>query len=179
MFFNHHTATILKLSRMPIPILPSQLRFLEGVTFNEEEIEDGSSSDPLVLDLMKYMKPVGVFEIPSQDRTEKEINNLPDRSSLVRVDQGTKPVLENANGVHVSEKTKINYNSNSNKPGVSEDMDFEFDQGLLDLIAEINSDDFLEMEGGFAKQMESGGHLDYGASVPVEEELEEGEIPGF
>lgn len=71
--------------------------------------------------------------------------------------------------------------------GTTEELLFDFDQGLIDaysdLIADINPDDFLDFEGIFAK--EDGVHekVDFlnlsGSCLGVEEleELEEGEIP--
>ena len=69
-----------------------------------------------------------------------------------------------------------------NEPG--ENMDFDFEQGLLDIysdiIAQINPDDFLDWEGDFSKEVKSEERIDcsdFGGVFP-EEELEEGEIPG-
>ena len=68
------------------------------------------------------------------------------------------------------------------EPG--ENMDFDFEQGLLDvysdIIAQINPDDFLDWEGDFSKEVKSEQRIDssdFGGVFP-EEELEEGEIPG-
>ena len=52
---------------------------------------------------------------------------------------------------------------------------------LIDIInAQINSDDFLDWEGDFSKEVKSEERTDssdFGGVFP-EEELEEGEIPG-
>ena len=68
------------------------------------------------------------------------------------------------------------------EPG--ENMDFDFEQGLLDvysdIIAQINPDDFLDWEGDFYEEVKSEERIDCSdfGGVFIEEELEEGEIPG-
>lgn len=141
--------TEIKSNNHPIP---------KGVTFREEEIEDGSS-DPQILDVMKHVKPDPVFQITSKyEGTEKELDDKLDGSFLEKVAQ---------DNIHSSLKTK--------DPGVLEGMGFDFEQGLIDtysdLIAQNNPDDFLDLEGVFPE-----GFIGF---IPAEEELEEGEIPGF
>ena len=70
------------------------------------------------------------------------------------------------------------------EPGVSEIMEFDFDQGLIDaysdLIAKNNPDDFLDLEGVFSEEViaeERRSLLEMGGVFSAEEELEEGEIP--
>ncbi|KAE8679816.1 HIT-type Zinc finger family protein, putative isoform 2 [Hibiscus syriacus] len=132
----------------------------KGVTFREEEIkENGSSLDSQVFDLMKH-----VHQIPPQNKSEKAFGNSV--SSLTRTEAG--------NRVHSSTLAKDS--------GFFKDMEFHFDQGLLDaysdLIAEINPDDFLDLEGEFAKQSETDDRRDLLDSRGgfFAEELEEGEI---
>ncbi|KAL6964813.1 hypothetical protein U1Q18_035868 [Sarracenia purpurea var. burkii] len=131
---------------------------LNGVAFREEEIEDGDSSDTRVLDLMKRVKPDPMFQIPSKDKqTEKELNEKLDRQLLERAAQGA-----------------------------NEGMEFDFEQGLIDaysdLIALNNPDDFLDLEGLFSEEVKLEGrnydNRDF-SSVILEEDLEEGEIPGY
>ncbi|GMI75747.1 hypothetical protein like AT1G04945 [Hibiscus trionum] len=134
----------------------------KGVTFREEEIkENGSSLDPPVFDLMKH-----VHQIPSQNKSEKAVGKLV-LSLSTRAGAGNK--------VHSSPLAKDSEDF--------EEMDFDFDQGLLDaysdLIAEINPDDFLDLEGEFAEQSEKtedGRDLSNTRGVFFAEELEEGEI---
>lgn len=56
------------------------------------------------------------------------------------------------------------------EPGHAFAMEFDFDQGLMDaysdIIAHINPDEFLDLEGGHAEE-----------ALFVADELEEGEIP--
>ena len=70
------------------------------------------------------------------------------------------------------------------EPG--ENMDFDFEKAcltyiLIDIIAQINLDDFLDWEGDFSKEVKSEERIDssdFGVFPEEElEELEEGEIP--
>ncbi|XVF79581.1 hypothetical protein PTKIN_Ptkin15bG0000700 [Pterospermum kingtungense] len=135
----------------------------KGVTFKEEEIEDDDGSlDPLVFD---HAISSQMHEIPHESKSEKAFSNsvcsLPTR-------------LWEGNTVHSSSQTKDSE--------VFQDMEFDFDQGLLDaysdIIAEINPDDFLDLEGGFHKQSDTEDRRDLSNSRGVffAEELEEGEI---
>ncbi|XP_021280361.1 box C/D snoRNA protein 1 [Herrania umbratica] len=126
----------------------------KGVTFKEEKIEeDDSSLDPQVFDLMKHVISGPMHQIPHENKSEK---------------------AGAGNRVHSSSQTKDS--------GVFQDMEFDFDQDLIDaysdLIAEINPDDFLDLEGEFAKQSETERRRDLSNSRGVffAEELEEGEI---
>ncbi|KAA8515715.1 hypothetical protein F0562_018674 [Nyssa sinensis] len=160
----------------------------KGVTFREEEIEDGSYLDPQVLDLMKHVKRDTVFQFPHQDnRTEKELNDTYDRPLLAKVAQVAKPVLKNDACIHKTEDdNNIFSSSKPMEPGFLEDMDFDFEQGLLDaysdLMAKTNPDDFLDLEGMFTEEVELEEEKDcpdFSGVFPIEEELEEGEIPEF
>ncbi|XWS35476.1 hypothetical protein CRYUN_Cryun20dG0000600 [Craigia yunnanensis] len=138
----------------------------KGITFKEEEIEDGDSSlDPPVFDLMKHVISSPIHQIPHQNKSEKAFSNSVCPFST-RAGAG--------NGEHSSSQTKDSE--------VFQDMEFDFDQGLLDayseLIAEINPDDFLDLEGEFPKQSDTEDRRDLSNSRGVffAEELEEGEI---
>lgn len=156
-----------------------------GVIFREEEIEDDSSLDPQVLDLMKLVKPDPATSIVHQDkRAEKELNGKFDCLLSQSAPQGTKLVIKNDACSHSPRCMQSSFKTED--PGVLEDMDFDFEQGLIDaysdLIAQTNPDDFLDLEGVFTEEAELVGRRDYpdfGGVIPVEEELEEGEIPGF
>lgn len=140
----------------------------QGVPFKEEEIEDDSnSSDPHVYDLMKNVSSSPMHQFPHwNSRSEKPTNNSSERPLLARVATG--------NSSHSS--------SNTNEPGVSELMEFDFDQGLMDaysdLMAVINPDDFLDLEGEFAEEVDVEERIDLPGvrGVFSAEELEEGEI---
>ncbi|KAG4175974.1 hypothetical protein ERO13_A11G220500v2 [Gossypium hirsutum] len=138
----------------------------KGVTFKEEEIEDnGSSLEPQVFDLMKHVLSSPMHQIPSQNKSEKAFGGNSVLSLSARA--GAR------NRVHCSLQAKVS--------GLFDDMEFDFDQGLIDaysdLIAEINPDDFLDLEGE-AKQAETEDRTDLSNSRGVffAEELEEGEI---
>ncbi|TYI02120.1 hypothetical protein ES332_A11G248800v1 [Gossypium tomentosum] len=138
----------------------------KGVTFKEEEIEDnGSSLEPQVFDLMKHVLSSPMHQIPSQNKSEKAFGGNSVLSLSARDGAG--------NRVHCSLQAKVS--------GLFDDMEFDFDQGLIDaysdLIAEINPDDFLDLEGE-AKQPETEDRTDLSNSRGVffAEELEEGEI---
>ncbi|XP_031274774.1 box C/D snoRNA protein 1 [Pistacia vera] len=138
-----------------------------GILFREEEIEDVISTNPQVCDLMKHVNPGSVPVIPSQTgMTLNESNNL-DSPLLTRV------AVDNI----------LYSNTKMEEPGVPEDMEFDFDQGLIDtysdIIAEINPDDFLDLDSIFAKEacgQETGDLSNSKRGYIGEEELEEGEI---
>ena len=84
--------------------------------------------------------------------------------------------------VKSTEANKPQSSPQKKEPG--ENIDFDFEQGLLDvysdIIAQINPDDFLDWEGDFSKEVKSEERIDrsdLGRVFPAEE-LEEGEIPG-
>ncbi|KAH8520510.1 hypothetical protein H0E87_001816 [Populus deltoides] len=67
------------------------------------------------------------------------------------------------------------------REGTFENMEFDFDQGLMDaysdLIAQINPDDFLDLEGVFSKEEEDrNDHFGSMGTFSVGEELEEGRL---
>ncbi|KAK9909984.1 hypothetical protein M0R45_033962 [Rubus argutus] len=100
-----------------------------GVPFKEEEIEEDNSC-PKLLDLMGHDTSVSLPHISSTTGCEKGINN-------------SSGAIAAENGSHSSSKDK--------EQGLFEDIEFNFDQGLIDsysdLIAEINPDDFLDLDG--------------------------------
>lgn len=139
----------------------------KGVTFREEEIEDDTSPNPQVLDLMNYA-------IPSKDKViETEFHEKLEN-----------PLLET--DAHKAPDNLYCSRINTKNPGVFEDTDFDFEQGLIDaysdLIAQTNPDDFLDWEGMFPEEVgpeERRENPAFSRGIPVEdEELEEGEIPG-
>lgn len=136
----------------------------KGVTFKEEEIEDDDSSlEPLVSD---HVISSSMHQIPHQSKSVKELGNSVCSFS-------TRPL----------EGNRVHSSSHTMDSEIFQDMDFDFDQGLLDaysdLIAEINPDDFLDFEGEFHKQSDTEDRRDLSNSrgVLFPEELEEGEIP--
>ncbi|XP_042939627.1 uncharacterized protein LOC122274678 [Carya illinoinensis] len=118
-----------------------------GAPFKEEEIEDNNnSSDPRVFELIKHVSSSPMPRSPHYNlRTEKEIDNSSECPLFSRV--------ATSNWSHST--------SNSNEAGVSQMMDFDFDQGLIDsyseLIAQINPDDFLDLEFEFAEELDAEG----------------------
>ncbi|KAJ6964127.1 box C/D snoRNA protein [Populus alba x Populus x berolinensis] len=138
----------------------------KGIVFREEQIEDEAnicSSDPQVYDLLKNEILSPSNQICHHNASVKALENIFDDSLAVREAA--------ANGVHSSSKSE----------GTFENMEFDFDQGLMDaysdLIAQINPDDFLDLEGVFSKEEEErNDHFGSMETFSVEEELEEGEI---
>ncbi|XVF22996.1 hypothetical protein REPUB_Repub12eG0218900 [Reevesia pubescens] len=135
----------------------------KDVTFNEEEIEKNDSSlDPQVFDLMKHVISSSMHQIPHQNKSEKAFGNSV-WSSSTRAGAG--------NRVNFSSQTKD-----------FEDMEFDFDQGLIDaysdLITENNPDDFLDLKCEFIKQSETeyGKDLSNSMGVFFAEELKEWDI---
>ncbi|KAJ6425054.1 hypothetical protein OIU84_025763 [Salix udensis] len=136
----------------------------KGIVFREEKIEDDAnicSSDPQVYDLMKNEILSPSNEICDLNASLKALENIFDDSLAVREAA--------ANGVHSSSKSEETF----------ENMEFDFDQGLMDaysdLISGINPDDFLDLESVFSKE-EENDHFGSMGIFSVEEELEEGEI---
>ncbi|GMY22335.1 putative box C/D snoRNA protein SPCC613.07 [Fagus crenata] len=114
----------------------------EGVPFKEEEIEeDNSSSDPHVFDLMKHVNSSPMHRFPYRNKlSEKVMNKSSERPLSSRVATGNS-----------------SRSGSTEEPGVSEIMEFDFDQGLIDaysdLIAKNNPDDFLDLEGVFSEEV--------------------------
>ncbi|XP_057978732.1 uncharacterized protein LOC131165085 isoform X1 [Malania oleifera] len=161
----------------------------EGILFVEEEIEElGSSIDPQVFDLRKCVKLDSIFQIPDRDEgTERESDHSleSDRHFLAGGAPDKKSMVFDNTWIYASKDIKTHSSSKLTEPRVFQDMDFVFEQSLMDtysdLISEVNPDDFLDLEGGVDREVggaeESGGSLAFG-SYPMEE-LEEGEIADF
>lgn len=135
-----------------------------GVPFKEEEIEEDNSY-PKVFDLMKHETSSSLPHISSRSRCEK----APD-DSLTRTLPAT-----------VATDNDSHSDSNAKEQGLFEDMDFDFDQGLIDtysnLIAEINPDDFLDLEGELTKEeLEERNLLSVRKFLLADDDIEEGEI---
>lgn len=138
----------------------------KGVAFREEEVEENNdSSNPQVYDFLKNVILSPLPEIPHLNTSEKTLYEQSD--ALAR-----EPLDNNSH-----------YNSQTMEPGIFEDMDFDFDQGLMDaysdLIGQVNPDDFLDLGGEFPKEEKLEERKDVlnsrGVSL-MQEELEEGEI---
>lgn len=128
------------------------------VLFREEEIKEGNSSDPKVLDVMKCVKQEGIDQVSLQPtRTENTSTNTLDEH--------------------------LDFSVNYTVADIIEKLDPEFVQGLLgscsDLISESNFDDFFNLDGVFPEELELLETNDLPSSCKElhEEELEEGEIP--
>ncbi|KAB1224888.1 Box C/D snoRNA protein 1 [Morella rubra] len=155
----------------------------EGVPFKEEEIEDNNSpSDPPFFDLMKHAtsSPMHLFP-PLSGRSEKAIDNSSAMNK--RFEKAVDNTAESPLVSRVAIGNNSHSFSNSKKSEASEMMEFDFDQGLIDsyseLIAQINPDDFLDLEGEFAEEVDVEGRRDLSALpgyLSTVEELEEGEI---
>ncbi|KAF5736405.1 hypothetical protein HS088_TW14G00547 [Tripterygium wilfordii] len=140
----------------------------KGVLFREEEIEvEDSSLDPRAVDFMNYANSSDVHRFSKRNKSEQTLNNSSGRTLYTQAAEASiSPSKSESGGV-----------------GIFEDMEFDFDQGLIDaysdLMAEINPDDYLNFEGEFekdAKLEELRDLLDTNGVHSVEEELEEGEI---
>ncbi|KAK8639885.1 hypothetical protein V6N13_138251 [Hibiscus sabdariffa] len=116
--------------------------------------------------------------LPVTHRTEGKDSSIADNEIQKGVIFKEEEIEENAGAGN-----KVHSSSLAKDSGLFEDMEFDFEQGLLDaysdLIAEINPDDFLDLEGEFAEQSEKPGErrdLSNTRGVFFAEELEEGEI---
>lgn len=114
---------------------------------------------------MKHVTSSSPPNISNKRRCEKPLDDSFARPLSVTVETG--------NDSHSS--------SDAKKQVLFEDMDFDFDQGLIDeysdLMAEINPDDFLDLEGEFTKEGVAERNL---SSVRkfllADDDIEEGEI---
>ncbi|KAH6813012.1 hypothetical protein C2S51_022030 [Perilla frutescens var. frutescens] len=122
-----------------------------GVTFKEEEIKDGGSSDPRVSDLLSQ-----------SPRVVKWANSV-------------NPVSHADTHPLTTEDTNTGTRSCIEELAEIPDFDFDFESGFIDvypdLTAGANSDNFLNFDVILSKQkdIEDGEYF-------MEEELEEGEI---
>lgn len=138
-----------------------------GVSFVEEEIEDGNgSSVPRIVDLLKHENSSSVSQLPIRNRISEKTSNDLEKPSSVRTMAGK--------DLHSGSKTEELLDF--------EDMEFDFDQDLMDtysdLIGEINPDDFLDLDCMLAKDegMQEKGELTTSVDYLKGDELEEGEI---
>uniref|UniRef100_A0A803QQE0 Uncharacterized protein n=1 Tax=Cannabis sativa TaxID=3483 RepID=A0A803QQE0_CANSA len=119
-----------------------------GVPFKEEEIVEIDKLAPKVFDFMKNERSMNLaspHQFTNRSMSQKVSVNSSERAMSTRVapeDGLQSPV------------------SNTNKGAQIGDMEFDFDQGLIDeysdLIAEINPDDFLDLEGFRSGSLSSG-----------------------
>jgi len=141
----------------------------QGLSFREEVIEDDNSSvDPQVFDIMKQVESSLSHELVNQ-HTSSEI--APDDSS-------NKSLFEGDTGGDLSHS--LSETKNLKLP--EEDIDFDFDQDLMDFYHDIldqtSPGDLFDFDSDFAKKTENKIDI-IGASelFPLPNELEEGEIP--
>ncbi|KAF8044265.1 hypothetical protein BT93_A2300 [Corymbia citriodora subsp. variegata] len=132
---------------------------VHGVRFREEIIEDNGCLESRLCDLMQQGNSSGESQFSHQNT--KALSG---------------PLAGHVSGP--SEPLPSNVGDSWN----IEDMEIDFDQGLLDaysnLIAQTNPDDFLELDDEFARKgREERRGLPGGSNlILVEDELEEGEI---
>lgn len=132
---------------------------VHGVHFREEIIEDNGCLESRVCDLMQQGNSSGGSQFSHQN---------------IKASSG--PLAGHVSGL--SEPLP----SNVGDPWIIEDMEIDFDQGLMDaysnLIAQMNPDDFLELDDELARKgREEREGLPGGCNLtPVVDELEEGEI---
>ncbi|XP_057793923.1 uncharacterized protein LOC131010429 [Salvia miltiorrhiza] len=138
----------------------------KGVTFKEEEIEDGGSPDPLVSDLLSHKMRV----------SENQPKQLVHSPRVVKAAKSANPVSHCDNHTVTSEDSKTGTRSCIEELAEIPDLDFDFESGFIDvypdLTTDANSDDFLDFDRiplSKQKEVEEGEYL-------MEEELEEGEI---
>ncbi|KAM7265971.1 hypothetical protein ACFE04_003654 [Oxalis oulophora] len=135
----------------------------KGVTFREEQIEeDGGSPNP-----RRQTNSSPICQTHSRNRSEK-MSNKP-------VDMAVSTTGASGNSLHLD--------SEPMETGLFDDVEFEFDQDLLDaysdLLAQVNPDEFLDFDGEFVEeaQVDENRYLSHSRGLPLpNEELEEGEI---
>ncbi|KAG9150697.1 hypothetical protein Leryth_008152 [Lithospermum erythrorhizon] len=146
----------------------------KGVIFREEEIEDGGSIETHVSDLLHLSK--------EGNNVIEEHDHQLDTKSSTEETRGTLAAEPETADINI-ENQKVHPGVSLNEFDVFEDMDFVFDQELMnaysDILGDANAGDFLDFEGIFKEDV-PGGTTDQ-ANVTgifsVDEELEEGEIP--
>ncbi|KAG8363571.1 hypothetical protein BUALT_Bualt19G0036300 [Buddleja alternifolia] len=135
----------------------------KGVTFKEEEIEDGESPESQVLDLMNHAN--------KKRETEKESEDSDLGPFVKRVKRAGS--LSNSDTPETTTEDNIRNKSCIEQLVAIGDIDFDFGTGLMDMYSDLgnNPDDFLDFDGILCgqKDLEGGGLL-------MDEELEEGEI---
>lgn len=139
----------------------------KGVTFKEEEIEDGDSSDPRVSDLIHHAN----IELEEKGTKEEQFSEAVDG---IRGYQEARPVLDMCTNAEELRDVDLAFLDN---------MAFEFDPKLIDsyaadLFAEANPEGNLDFGGSLTdeKYLNEGNWADFNDAMPAEEELEEGEI---
>ncbi|RXI05469.1 hypothetical protein DVH24_006726 [Malus domestica] len=125
-------------TRSPFCELDIRVPIRQQLANLEEELEDNIY--PMVFDLMKHETSSFPPNISNKRRCEKPPDDSFARPLFVTV--------ETCNDSYSS--------SDAKKQVLFEDVDFAFDQGLIDkysgLMAEINPDDFLDLECEFTKE---------------------------
>ncbi|BAU02448.1 hypothetical protein LR48_Vigan10g058800 [Vigna angularis] len=140
----------------------------QGLSFREEVIEDDNSSvDPQVFDIMKQVESSLPQELMTQNTS----------SEIAPNDSSNKSLFEGDTGGDLS-----NSLTETQNPKLPEEIDFYFDQDLMDFYTDIldqtNPSDLFDFDSDFANKTENKIDI-IGASelFPLPNELEEGEIP--
>ncbi|CAI0421048.1 unnamed protein product [Linum tenue] len=137
-------------------MIPNGVPFREEEIIEEEEEENAPSGDTQVYDLLAQ----GEVKNPGyQEPAQKATDNPAQENSL-----------SGNNLLSCLKDTPC---------GIFDDMDFDFDQSLIDKysdIIEINTDDFLDFEGDLPMDMGGNGGDGFLRFNMNPEELEEGEI---
>lgn len=139
----------------------------QGLSFREEVIEDDNSSvDPRVFDMMKQVESSLSQELMTRNT-----------SSEIAPNSSNKSLFEGDTGGDLSHSLTETQN-----PHLPEEIDFDFDQDLMDfytgILDQTNPGDLFDFDSDFAKKTENKIDI-IGASelFPLPNELEEGEIP--
>lgn len=145
----------------------------KGVPFKEEEIKD--ENDPKVLDLMNYGKKNVIDKMSHQPTgTEEQVKD--EKDSLCATTSAK--VMKSDICSVKAEDEQLDFSVNSTVADLLENMDFDFEQGLIDsysdLISESNLDEVFDLDGVFKQEL---GLNETNDQLPIEE-LEEGEISG-
>ncbi|WVZ14866.1 hypothetical protein V8G54_012432 [Vigna mungo] len=140
----------------------------QGLSFREEVIEDDNSSvDPQVFDIMKQVESSLPHELMTQNTS----------SEITPNDSSNKSLFEGDTGGDLSHSLTETQN-----PKLPEEIDFDFDQDLMDfytgILDQTNPGDLFDFDSDFAEKTENKIDM-IGASelFPLPNELEEGEIP--
>lgn len=168
------------------PVSASGIPSPKGILFREEEFEEGEMPlDTQVMDLKhcRTSKSSRHSQINKDDITSAEEGYHQDRSMQVVATKTLKPFPTEKHQA-ASAETK-DHPTDVIPENLSQDDKFDFQQEIkdayLDLMGEIDPDDFLCLDGVYSggNEIVTDNPPYFGDNFLRDEELEEGEIPGY
>ena len=162
----------------------------KSLYFREEQIEEGElSSFTKVTDLMDHSRSIQSDKF--HQKKNAAVNEKTSDQFYALMSRPDSIDLKSASGegckASVIKDRNTDSNSGANHMRLSNDVKFEFEQELKDaysdLVGEINPDDFLCFDGVYSDEYEleeeRANLLILDGRFLGEDQLEEGEIPGY